>query len=222
MRHGQSVWNRLNLFTGWVDVPLTQKGIDEALAGGDLIKDISIDEIHVSSLIRSQMTAMLAMSCHSSGKTPILLHSQGKMAEWALDHGDNFSKDCIPVYQSWHLNERMYGDLQGLNKDETRAKYGEEQVHIWRRSFDIPPPNGESLKMTADRTLPYFEEKIISSLKAGRNIFISAHGNSLRSIVMQLESLSTDQVLQLEIATGEPIIYDYDTGTFTKEVQTNG
>ncbi|MFT4553990.1 MAG: 2,3-bisphosphoglycerate-dependent phosphoglycerate mutase [Chlamydiales bacterium] len=221
LRHGESMWNRLNLFTGWVDVPLSEKGITEALNAGEQIKDTPIGIIFVSSLIRSQMTAMLAMSKHSSAKVPILLHPEGsKLAEWSKTYSEN-QEESIPVVQSPEINERMYGELQGLNKTETAEKFGVEQVKIWRRSYDTPPPNGESLKMTAERSIPYFKDFIVPHLMLGKNVLVSAHGNSLRSIIMHLDGLSREEVLQLEIGTGVPITYNYETGTFTKEQAIN-
>jgi 2,3-bisphosphoglycerate-dependent phosphoglycerate mutase len=218
MRHGQSSWNNKNLFTGWVDVPLTKKGIGEALDGGALIKDIPLDVIFMSTLIRSQMTAMLAVSQHLTEKVPVVMHEgDDKISEWSKIYNEETEKQCIPAYVAWELNERMYGELQGLNKADTMAKFGKEQVHQWRRSYDIAPPEGESLELTAARTIPYFEENIVPHLDMGKNVFISAHGNSLRSIVMQLDGLSRKEVLQLELGTGVPIIYNYEKGTFTKE-----
>jgi 2,3-bisphosphoglycerate-dependent phosphoglycerate mutase len=218
MRHGESCWNRLNVFTGWVDVPLSAKGIEEALEGGKLIRDIPIDLIVTSSLIRAQMTAFLVMSEHSSSKTPVIIHEgDDKLSEWGRIYSEETQTQCIPVICSWELNERMYGSLQGLNKAETAKKFGAEQVKIWRRSYDTAPPNGESLAMTAARSIPYFENKILPHLKQGHNVFISAHGNSLRAICMLLDKLSKEQVLDLEILTGYPIIYDYENGTFTKK-----
>lgn len=217
MRHGESEWNRSNLFTGWVDIPLSSKGISEALEGGKKIKEIPIDFIFTSSLIRAQMTAMLAMSVHSSGKTPVILHpGEGKLEEWSQIYGDEAKKQMIPVLRAWELNERMYGELQGLNKAETAEKFGAEQVHIWRRSYDVAPPQGESLQMTAARAIPYFEKHVVPQLKKGKNVFVSAHGNSLRSIIMALDGLTQEQVVKLELATGAPIIYDYQNGTFTR------
>jgi 2,3-bisphosphoglycerate-dependent phosphoglycerate mutase len=140
------------------------------------------------------------------------------MEAWAKIHNPETEKACIPVISAWELNERMYGELQGLNKAETIEKYGAEQVKIWRRSYDTAPPEGESLAMTAARTLPYFTDVIVPYLKEGKNVFISAHGNSLRSITMQIESLSKEEVLQLEIPTGAPIIYEYIKGRFVKNV----
>ena len=216
MRHGQSVWNAANLFTGWVNVPLSSIGIDEALEGGRQISHLSIDEVHTSTLIRAQMTAMLALSQHNGGRTPVVQTPQ--MVERTSESGDielvDWSKTngpadhILPVYMAAELNERMYGDLQGLNKQETRDNFGAEQVKIWRRSYDVPPPNGESLELTAQRTLPYFTSAILPVLEAGRNVFVAAHGNSLRSVIMDIEGLSREEVLSLEVPTGTPIVYE--------------
>ena len=215
MRHGQSEWNKRNLFTGWVDVPLSQEGIEEALQAGEEIAHISFDIIFISALVRAKMTAFLAMSKNHEGKTPVILHD-GKRGEWAKVYSDKAWEKCIPVKSAWELNERMYGALQGLDKDETRAKYGKEQVHIWRRSYDVPPPEGESLEMTAERAIPYFKKEVVPALKEGKNVLISAHGNSLRSIIMELDGLSKEEVVALEIPTGKPITYRYENGTFVK------
>lgn len=185
IRHGQSVWNAENRFTGWTDVELSEKGVREAEAAGDLLSEIRFDAIHTSGLIRAQRTATIIMSRNSAS-------------------------DEVPLIKDERLNERHYGDLQGLNKAETAEKHGPEQVHIWRRSFDIPPPGGESLKMNAERTIPYFEEEIIPDLEQGKNVLVSAHGNSLRSIVMHIESISPQDIVSLEIATGTPMFYEYD------------
>lgn len=218
MRHGESEWNKLNQFTGWVDIPLSPKGIEQALEGGRLIKDIPIDVILMSTLIRSHMTAMLAMSQHSSGKVPLILHpGEGKQEEWCRIYSEDAESKCIPTHRAWQLNERMYGELQGLNKDKTREKYGAEQVQQWRRSYSTCPPNGESLEKTAARTLPYFHETIVPFLEEGKNVFVSAHGNSLRSIIMFLDNLSHDEVLKLEVPLGLPIIYDFENGVFMKQ-----
>tara|TARA_B100002052_G_scaffold293060_1_gene315601 strand:- start:380 stop:982 length:603 start_codon:yes stop_codon:yes gene_type:complete len=194
IRHGQSVWNAENRFTGWTDVELSEKGVGEAEKAGDLLSEIRFGVVHTSGLIRAQRTAEIIMSRNTvSGK--------------------------VPVMRDERLNERHYGDLQGLNKAETAERHGAEQVHIWRRSFDVPPPGGESLKMNAERTIPYFEEKIVPDLKEGKNVLVSAHGNSLRSIVMHIESISPEEIVSLEIATGTPIFYQYDmeSGELTKE-----
>jgi 2,3-bisphosphoglycerate-dependent phosphoglycerate mutase len=217
MRHGQSQWNKLNLFTGWVDVPLSKEGIEESIKGGEKIKDIPIDMIFTSTLTRAHMTLFLAMLNHKSGKTPVFQHSEGNMHKWGKIYNIKSLKQTIPVHYSWHLNERMYGELQGLNKTETAEKYGAGQVKIWRRSYDVAPPNGESLKMTSERTLPYFKNEILPHIEKGKNVFIAAHGNSLRSIVMYLDNLSEKQVVELEIPTGDPLFYRYDQGKWLKE-----
>ncbi len=183
-RHGQSTWNLENKFTGWVDVELTPKGIEEAKAAGEKLKGYTFDYAYASDLKRAQNTLTLALN--SAG------HSQ-----------------LTPIYNK-ALNERMYGDLQGLNKADTVAKYGEAQVKIWRRSYDVPPPNGESLKDTAARVIPYFESEIIPKLKAGKNIVVAAHGNSLRALIMYLEKMTPAQILEFEIGTGIPRIYELD------------
>jgi 2,3-bisphosphoglycerate-dependent phosphoglycerate mutase len=227
MRHGQSMWNAAGLFTGWVDVPLTNEGIDEAIAGGKEIAQYDIDEVHVSTLIRAQMTAMIALAQNDHGKTPVFQYSQpesgektsqneARMIEWAQINGAAGAKNILPVHVSWQLNERMYGDLQGLNKEATRQQYGADQVRIWRRSYDVPPPNGESLELTAQRTIPYLEDTIIPQLSNGKNLFVAAHGNSLRSIIMSIESLSKDEVLSLEVPTGVPLIYQYQDGNWSR------
>ena len=225
MRHGQSMWNAANLFTGWVDVPLTQVGIDEAIAGGKKLADVQIDEVHTSTLIRAQMTAMLALSQHKSGKTPVLQYvdsgdsmseNEQKMVEWSQMHDDADDSNILPVYVSWQLNERMYGDLQGMNKQATRDKFGDDQVKIWRRSYDTPPPNGESLALTAARTIPYLESVLLPRYEQGKNLFVAAHGNSLRSIIMHLEGLSKEEVLGLEVPTGVPMIYELHDGQWKR------
>ncbi len=184
-RHGQSTWNLENKFTGWVDVELTPKGVEEAKSAGEKIRGYHFDYAYASALKRAQNTLKIALE--TSGHEPI-----------------------IPVYNQ-ALNERMYGDLQGLDKTETAAKYGENQVKIWRRSFDVPPPNGESLKDTAARVIPYFETEIIPKLKEGKNIVIAAHGNSLRALIMFLEQMTPEQILEFEIGTAQPRLYDLDS-----------
>ena len=186
IRHGQSVWNATNRFTGWTDVELSEKGVIEAEEAGRQLSGIRIDVVHTSDLIRAQRTAEIVMQQNESfGET-------------------------IPTHYDWRLNERHYGALQGLNKAETAEKHGAEQVHLWRRSFDIPPPEGESLEMTAERTIPYFTEEILPDLESGKNVLVSAHGNSLRSIVMHLEGISPEDIVSLEIPTGSPMFYIHD------------
>ena len=192
LRHGQSVWNAANKFTGWTDVELSKVGETEAKKAGKDLADIHIDVVHTSDLIRAQRTAAIVME-------------------------NNRVSGEVPTHRDFRLNERHYGALQGLDKDETRAKYGEEQVHIWRRSYDVPPPEGESLAMCAERTLPYLSEAIMPDLNEGKTVLVAAHGNSLRSIVMEIEGLSREEILGLEISTGVPRIYTYSNGEFTKE-----
>lgn len=217
MRHGQSAWNQRNLFTGWVDIPLSEEGVRESIEAGEKIKDIPIDVIFTSTLIRAQLTLSLALLNHKSGKIPLFLHpGEGKLEEWSKIHSKEAAQGVIPVYKAWELNERMYGDLQGLNKSETASQYGEEKVQTWRRSFDVPPPHGESLSMTASRTLPYFRKKIVPHLEKGETVLVSAHGNSLRSIVMELDQLTPEQVVKLEIPTGEVLVYSYTHGNWKR------
>lgn len=183
VRHGQSEWNRKNLFTGWEDVDLTEVGEAEARAGGRMLKKegITFDIAFTSALKRAQQTLDVIL---------------GELGQQGLE-----------TERDQALNERDYGDLVGLNKDDARAKWGEEQVHVWRRSFDTAPPGGESLKNTAERVLPYFEASILPQVMAGKNVIVSAHGNSLRALIMRLENLSGEEIVKRELATGVPMIY---------------
>ena len=192
VRHGQSEWNAKNLFTGWKDPKLTDLGIQEAIKAGDLLetRNLKFDLMFTSDLFRAQETGRLIL--------------------------EQMNQTDIQVIEDQSLNERNYGDLAGLNKDEAREKWGEEQVHIWRRSFDVPPPGGESLKNTAERVLPYFEIEIMPKVKEGLNILIAAHGNSLRALVMELEKISSEEIVKLEIATGDPLTYEYSNGDFVR------
>ena len=191
IRHGQSVWNATNRFTGWTDVELSQKGEIEAATAGEQLADVRFDVVHTSALIRAQRTAEIVMS-------------------------KNRVSGEIPTKQDERLNERHYGDLQGLNKAETAEIHGAEQVRIWRRSFDVPPPGGESLEMTAERTIPYFVEEIMPDLDSGMNVLVAAHGNSLRSIVMHIEDISPEDITGLEIPTGAPMYYEFDNGQISR------
>ena len=187
VRHGQSEWNEKNLFTGWENPGLTEKGLVEAKEAGVKLNNLGIhyDHYYTSILDRAIITAEIIIS------------------------GLNVCEYNLVKCQE--LNERDYGDLTGLNKDDARKKWGEEQVHIWRRSFDIPPPNGESLKDTAERVIPFFSSEIFTKLKDQENVFISAHGNSLRSLLMHIENLSSEEILKREIATGKPLVYEFDS-----------
>ncbi len=219
LRHGQSVWNQQNIFTGWVDIPLSQKGVDEALAAGKKIDHIPFDKMYTSTLIRAHMTLFLAMSQSKVEKVPCLIHDKDpKHLEMAKVYDSKVEKTLIPVFARSELNERMYGELQGLHKQETLKKFGEEQYLLWRRSYHVNPPKGESLEMTAKRALPFFQSVVVQDLKNKKNILISAHGNSLRAIVMFLDRLSEQEVIKLEIPTGEPLCYDFRAdGSWIKE-----
>ncbi len=189
VRHGQSEWNQQNLFTGWRDPDLTEQGVGEARNAGRALKaeGITFDIGFTSELQRALKTCAL------------LLEEQGQTD--------------LHVIRNLALNERDYGDLSGLNKDDAREKWGADQVHIWRRSYDTPPPGGESLKDTAERVLPYFNITIMPHILGGKNVLVAAHGNSLRALVMVLDGLGEDEITQVNIATGEPYIYDVtDTG----------
>lgn len=183
VRHGESEWNKLNLFTGWRDVDLSETGIEEAKSAGALLRaeGVHFDIAFTSALKRAQRTLDLILA--------------------------ELGQTGLETIEDQALNERDYGDLSGLNKDDARKRWGEEQVHIWRRSYDIPPPGGESLKDTAARVLPYYEARIWPEVKAGKNVIVAAHGNSLRALVMKLDDLSREQVLKLNLATGAPTIY---------------
>ncbi|KAG7973932.1 hypothetical protein I3843_06G020500 [Carya illinoinensis] len=217
IRHGESLWNEKNLFTGCVDVPLTKKGVEEAIEAGERISNIPVDMIYTSALIRAQMTAMLAMTQHRRRKVPIIIHNESEQARaWSEVFSEDTKKQSIPVIAAWQLNERMYGELQGLNKQETADRYGKEKVHEWRRSYDIPPPNGESLEMCAERAVAYFKDQIEPQLLSGKNVMIAAHGNSLRSIIMHLDKLTSQEVISLELSTGIPMLYIFKEGKFIR------
>ncbi len=185
IRHGQSLWNSENRFTGWVDVPLTEQGRREARVAARLVRKIQFDVAYTSVLSRAEET--LAIILQEIDQDP-------------------------PVIRDQALNERHYGDLQGLNKAEMAQRFGAEQVHLWRRSYDVAPPNGEALKNTAERTLPFFERAILGDVKQGKNVLVVAHGNSNRSIVMQLDKLSPEEVVKLELGTGVPLVYEMSAG----------
>ncbi|NBD13705.1 MULTISPECIES: 2,3-diphosphoglycerate-dependent phosphoglycerate mutase [Corallococcus] len=181
VRHGQSLWNHENRFTGFVDVPLTEQGRGEARKAADALKGLKFDVAYTSALSRAQET--LSILLDTLGQRP-------------------------PVIRDAALNERHYGDLQGLNKADAAKEFGEKQVHVWRRSFDVPPPNGESLEMTAKRVLPFYDRAIAGDLRQGKNVLVVAHGNSNRSLVMRLDKLSGETVVGLELATGVPLVYE--------------
>jgi len=182
LRHGESQWNLENRFTGWIDVPLSPRGEEEARKAGEKLRGHRIDKLYTSVLARAIETARLALMVAGIG--------------------------ALPTERDPALNERMYGDLQGLNKAEAAQQFGAEQVHLWRRSYDVRPPGGESLADTAARVLPFWEQHILPQLRAGTNVLVVAHGNSLRALVMHLDRLTREQVIQLEIPTGVPLLYE--------------
>jgi len=184
LRHGESQWNLENRFTGWVDVPLSPKGEEEARAAGKKLTGFRFDRAYTSVLTRAIETLRIVLEV--------------------------IGQTGIPIEKDQALNERLYGELQGLNKAETIKKYGEQQVKLWRRSYDVRPPGGESLKDTAARVLPYYDRWIRPEILAGKTLIVAAHGNSLRALVMHLDRLSTDQVLELNIPTGAPLLYEFD------------
>lgn len=209
LRHGQSQWNLENRFTGWVDVPLSEQGKKEASEAGLKLKDVKIDKVYTTPLQRANMTFRLAWEGMNDKRYPIFRYLEGGMKDWA-HFTARAEENFIEVVLTTAFNERYYGDLQGLNKDESNAKFGEEQVHLWRRSYDVSPPNGESLKNTLERVLPVYNATVVEDLKAGKNVLISAHGNSLRAITKQLEGISDADIPSLEIPTGIPIVYELD------------
>ncbi|MFL5351803.1 2,3-bisphosphoglycerate-dependent phosphoglycerate mutase [Archangium sp.] len=184
VRHGQSLWNHENRFTGFVDVPLTEKGRAEARQAAQALQGLKFDVAYTSALTRAQETLS------------IILNALGQP---------------IPVIRDAALNERHYGDLQGLNKEDAAKRWGDHQVKLWRRSYDVPPPNGESLEMTAKRVLPFYDRAIAGELRLGKNVLVVAHGNSNRSLVMKLDKLTGEQVVGVELATGVPLIYELST-----------
>ena len=196
VRHGQSEWNLKNLFTGWKNPDLTEQGLEEAETGGKALKDYAIrfDIAFTSVLVRAERTCQIIL--------------------------DGIGQPDLETIHDQALNERDYGDLAGLNKDDAREKWGEEQVHIWRRSYDVPPPGGESLKDTGARVWPYYMTEILPRVLAGRNVLVAAHGNSLRALVMVLDRLSREEVTGLNLATGVPMVYklNADSTVASKEI----
>ena len=209
IRHGQSIWNLQNRFTGWVDVSLSRQGVIEAQEAAAWLADECFDVAFTSNLLRAQDTLyeILKQNRYSTEYT----RARNEPSGW-YEHFSSADSDAneLQIHVSEKLNERYYGDLQGLNKGWASQHYGTERVHRWRRSYDIPPPNGESLEMTAARTLPYYHECIVPHLRNGENVLISAHGNSLRSIIMHIEGMTPQQIIDYELSTGTPHIYTFD------------
>ncbi len=213
VRHGQSLWNAANKFTGWVDVPLSEQGRAEATIASCKLRDYRVRVCYTSLLFRAIETAIIILTevddiC--GGRIPIIKHDAADRDwhGWDAYHGDPELE--LPVYTAAALDERYYGELQGLNKAETAEKFGKEQVQLWRRSYDVAPPGGESLEDTVKRTLPFFRDRIAKHLIQGDNVLIAAHGNSLRSIIKHLEHLSGEEIVKVELGTAIPIVYDID------------
>ncbi len=209
VRHGESIWNRQNRFTGWVDVSLSRGGMVEAERAGGLLRDDHFDVAFTSTLLRAQDTLYEILKQNRFCDQYMRVHELS--SEW-YEHFVPAEDDTreLKIYVSEKLNERYYGDLQGRNKDRARDEFGAEQVHIWRRSYDVPPPNGESLKMTAARAVPYYKSRIVPLLRQGASVLVSAHGNSLRALIMHLEGLTPAQIVAYELPTGSPHIYRFD------------
>ena len=212
VRHGQSQWNLENRFTGWMDVPLSKKGIDEAVSAGEKLRAVKFDSMYVSHMFRAIQTLHYILINSNDNRVPIIYHEEKSIRDREHHTGD--SNNEIPIYMSVDLAERYYGNLQGLNKQKTREKYGEEQVHLWRRSYDVNPPGGESLKDTCDRTTPFYKNYILKDLQEDKTVLVSAHGNSLRAITMHVEKISEQEIPKVEIPTGVPIAY-----TFNKDMK---
>jgi 2,3-bisphosphoglycerate-dependent phosphoglycerate mutase len=215
IRHGQSAWNAANKFTGWVDVPLSKLGLEEAERAAQKLKSYPIDVCFTSMLIRAIQTALICLGGSDAvlveGKCPVIHHDADDPDWHGWDAHTGDPNEEIPVFTCASLDERFYGDLQGLNKAKIAEKYGAAQVKLWRRSYSGRPPGGESLEDTVARILPYFQGRIMKHVKAGDHVLVSAHGNSLRSIIMNLEKISEENISELELATGVPIIYEINS-----------
>ena len=209
VRHGQSIWNLQNRFTGWVDISLSRQGVIEAQQAAALLINERFDVAFTSTLLRAQDSLYEILRQNHYCEQYVRVHE--KSSEW-YQHFTPVKGDAseLKIHVSEKLNERYYGDLQGLDKDWASQHYGVEQVHLWRRSYDVPPPNGESLQMTAARTLPYYQQRIVPHLQNGEDVLISAHGNSLRSIIMHIEQMTPQQIINYELATGAPHLYLFD------------
>ncbi|WP_013334378.1 2,3-bisphosphoglycerate-dependent phosphoglycerate mutase [Gloeothece verrucosa] len=227
LRHGQSLWNAANKFTGWVDIPLSEQGRAEAMIASCKLRahNYRIDMCFTSMLFRAMETAVICLTeCDEicGNKIPIFKHDATDPNWHGWDKYEGNGEDELPIFPTVALDERYYGDLQGLNKQETAEKYGKYQVQEWRRSFNVRPPGGESLEDTLKRTLPFFQEHILKQVTQGNNVLIAAHGNSLRSIIMSLENIPEQEIPHLELATGVPIVYDIDvTGKMTRKLILN-
>jgi 2,3-bisphosphoglycerate-dependent phosphoglycerate mutase len=213
IRHGQSTWNAANRFSGWVDVPLNSVGRQEAIKAAKKVCRYKIDVCFTSLLMRAKETTAICLTegdGNCANKSPVFKHDADDPNWHGWDKYEGHIDEEIPIYSSPDLDERYYGDLQGYNKAQMAEEVGKDIVHQWRRSFSTRPPGGESLEDTAARTIPFFEKRIVPYLKQGNNVLVSAHGNSLRSIIMHLDKLDEEKVPGLELATGIPIVYRVD------------
>ncbi|HEY9888100.1 MAG TPA: 2,3-bisphosphoglycerate-dependent phosphoglycerate mutase [Candidatus Obscuribacterales bacterium] len=222
IRHGQSLWNAANKFTGWVDVPLSERGRAEATIASCKLREHRVNVCFTSKLMRAMETAVICLTeCDEicNGRIPIIKHDADD-PDW---HGwDAYNSDLdneLPIFTAAALDERFYGDLQGLDKAETAARFGEDQVQEWRRSYSTRPPGGESLEDTQNRVLPFFKKRIMEHIRQGDNVLVSAHGNSLRAIMMELDALPPEAAPSLELDTGVPIVYTLDEAGIVLEKQ---
>jgi len=212
-RHGQSLWNAANRFTGWVDVPLSERGRAEATIASTKLRDYRVTVCFTSMLIRAiETTVIILTECDEicGGRIPIMKHQEDDQNWHGWDKYSGNPNEELPIYTSPFLDERYYGELQGKNKEETAAQYGIEQVQLWRRSYSEAPPGGESLENTRERVLPFFTSRIMTHIAQGDNVLVSAHGNSLRAIIMHLDQLTPEEVVKLELGTAVPIVYEID------------
>ncbi len=215
VRHGQSLWNLANKFTGWVDVPLSERGIFEAMQAAKDLQSLKVDIAFTSELIRAHQTLFMIMA--SQKRISMVMHEDDKEHRKFYLHPKMIEKDEVPVYRYKDLNERFYGGLQGMDKDQARRKFGKEQVFKWRRSFDKRPPKGECLKDVCERAIPCFEKKVMPSVKQKKNVLLAAHGNSLRGIIKHIDGISDEDIPNLELPTGKPIVYRYSRGKLVKD-----
>lgn len=221
LRHGESAWNLQNRFTGWIDVSLSERGVAEAATAGELLCDIAFDKAFTSTLMRAQHTLYEVLRRNRHVAHYKCVHEAGN-GWYGHFHAAASDRGELEVLVNEALNERYYGDLQGMDKAVAAERFGAEQVHIWRRSYDIPPPNGESLQMTAERTLAYYRARIEPLLREGRTLLVAAHGNSLRALIMHIESLTPAQILAYELPTGVPHCYTFGSDLHLEEKRVLG
>jgi 2,3-bisphosphoglycerate-dependent phosphoglycerate mutase len=214
VRHGESRWNIANKFTGWVDVPLSERGVQEAVTAAKSLDDLNLEVAFSSKLERAQATLLIILS--SQDQTGIFIHEEEKGNKWQIN-SNKLGNNDIPVYSNSALNERYYGELQGVDKNKARKKYGEKKVFGWRRGYSNTPPMGESLKDVYHRVVPYFKTRVMKEIKAKKNVIVSAHGNSLRAMIKHIDDISDEDIPHLELPTGTPIIYEYSRGKLRRK-----